>query len=80
MDWRYGMSYQTVIDALQEHNLSWSDVDRIHLTEDEHEEFRERASFKTANHSTTNRPAVRVAQESALFYVDRAGEMHEIEL
>lgn len=71
--------YDAVIDALDEHDLSWGDVDRIHLNPPEYQEFHDRASFNPANHATTDKPSVRVTtKEPKLIYVDEYG--YEVEI
>jgi hypothetical protein len=73
--------YQKVIDKLQENNLSWNDVDRIHLNPDTYEQFQERASFKTSNYATDDSPAVRETQgQECIKYVAENGMMVTIEL
>lgn len=75
------MSYDTVIDVINEKNLSWSDIDRIHLREPDFEEFTDRASFSPANYSTTDKPAVRLTNgEQKLFFVREDGYMQEVSL
>lgn len=56
------MSYDRVIDAIQENGLRWNDVDRILLNEETYDEFRDRASFETSDHLTEDAPAVRVTE------------------
>jgi len=75
------MTYQQVLDALDTHNIEWNDIDRIHLREASHNEFRERASMGTSNYSTDERPAVRRTNGvEKIFFTDSTGEMREIEL
>lgn len=75
------MSYQKVADAIQEHNLSWSDIDRILLKEDTYEDFIERASFDPSNYSTDDTPAVRrTPGTEKIVYVNDKGIQLTIEL
>lgn len=76
------MTYDKVITALHENNLSWNDVDRILLNEDTYDEFQERASNKAkANYATTDAPAVRpTSGTEKIVYVDQHGYLQEIEL
>lgn len=68
------MSYQRVIDALELHGLSWTDVDRIELREEAYDEFCDRASFDVSNYATDYRPAVRVTKrDERLVYVEEDG-------
>lgn len=65
--------YQRVIDALQENDLSWTDVDQILLNPESYEDFMERASTEvTANHRTGEAPAVRetTGQEKIVYVAD----------
>lgn len=75
------MSYSRVIDALQAHELSWSDIDRIELNEETYAEFRERSSKPQANHSTTDAPAVRETRGvEQIVYTNDEGFLEKIEL
>jgi hypothetical protein len=68
------MSYQKVIDKIQENDLSWDEIDRILLNPETYEEFRERASFDTSNYSTTDKPAVReTTKQEQIIYVAENG-------
>lgn len=74
-------NYQNVIDALQTHNLSWNELDRIELNPETYEEFQERASFPTSNYATDDSPAVReTVKEEKLVYVSEGGSLVTIEL
>ncbi len=69
-------AYQKVIDTIQENNLSWKDIDRIHLNPDTYEQFKERASFKTSNYATNDAPAVRETNgQECIKYVANNGIM-----
>jgi hypothetical protein len=75
------MSYDDVIEAIQEHNLDWSDIDRIHVDVETYDEFHERASFNPSNYATIRKPAVRVTRkEQKIIYVDSRGLEREIGL
>jgi hypothetical protein len=68
------MSYQNVVDKIQENNLSWNDIDRILLNPDTYKEFQERASFDTTDHYTGNAPAVRETDgKEQIIYVSPNG-------
>jgi len=68
------MSYQKVIDTLREVELSWDEIDRIHLSKENYQEFQERASFPVSNRSTNERPAVReTLGDEKIIYVDDNG-------
>lgn len=73
--------YQNIIDTIQEHNLSWSDIDRIELSPETYEEFEERASFDTSNYATNEMPAVRkTVKQEKLVYVSAGGSLVSVEL
>ena len=75
------MSYSRVIDALQEHELSWGDIDRIELNEKTYNEFQERSSKPQSNYSTTDAPAVRETRGvEQIVYINNAGVLETIEL
>jgi len=75
------MTYSRVIDALQEHELSWGDIDRIELNEETYNEFRERSSKPRSNYSTTDAPAVRETHGvEQIVYTNNAGVLETIEL
>jgi len=66
--------YQKVIDKIQENNLSWNDIDRIHLNPNTYEQFQERASFETSNYATSDAPAVRpTKKDEKIVYVNKQG-------
>ena len=72
------MSYQKVIDKLQENGLRWNDVDQIHLNPETYRDFRQRASDKvTSNYATTDAPAVRetTGQEKIIYVSDNGMEI-----
>jgi hypothetical protein len=74
-------NYQKVIDALQQHDLSWSELDRLELHSDTYEDFQERSSFPTSNYATNDSPAVReTKQEEKIVYVSEGGSLVTIEL
>jgi hypothetical protein len=75
------MSYDRVVDKIQENNLSWSEIDRILLNEDTYEEMQKRASFDIADHYTSDRPAVRETDgQEKIVYVSKTGIEVTIEL
>lgn len=75
------VEYQAVLDAIDEHGLRWGDIDRIHLQQEAYDEFRTRASMGTSNYATDDKPAVRLTNGAeCIYFVDRSGEMQEIEL
>jgi len=75
------MSYENVIDAINEHSLSWDEIDRILLNPDTYEEMQERASFVIADHYTSDKPAVReVDGRERIVYVSKSGVEVSIEL
>lgn len=75
------MSYQRVVDKIQENDLSWNDIDRILLNPDTYEEFRQRASFDPSNYATTDKPAVReTTDEEQIIYVAENGMQVTINL
>lgn len=73
--------YDRVIDAIQENDLSWSEIDRILLNPDTYQEMQERASFDIADHYTSDRPAVRETDgQEKIVYVSKSGVEMTIEL
>lgn len=75
------MSYDKVIEKIQENNLSWGDIDRILLNPDTYDEFRARASFDPSNYATTDNPAVReTTDEEQIVYVAENGMQVTINL
>ena len=73
--------YQNVIDAIEKHNLSWKDIDRIELNPDTYEDFQARANFKTSNYATNDSPAVRETQkQEKIVYVSDGGSLVTVEL
>lgn len=64
--------YQRVIDAIQDNSLSWQDIERIELDATTYDDFVERSSFETSNHSTSAHPAVRetTGQEKIVYVTD----------
>lgn len=77
------MSYNRVIDALTEHDLSWTDVDRIELNADTYAEFESRSSFKQGSKSetTTDKTAVRrTTGQERIVYVSDGGMEVTIEI
>lgn len=77
------MSYDRVIDALTENDLSWTEVDRIELNEDTYAEFESRSSFKQASKSdtTTDKTAVRkTTGQERIVYVAEGGIEVTIEI
>lgn len=73
--------YDRVIDKLQEHNLSWREIDRILLNEDTYEELQRRASFDVTDHYTADTPAVReTTGQEKIVYVNKQGMEIIIEL
>jgi hypothetical protein len=75
--------YQRVLDALEEHDLSWRDVDRICLNEDTHMEFYERSGgdMPSSNYSTSDAPAIRVTNGAEkVVWVDENGIQQEVKL
>jgi hypothetical protein len=75
------MSYDKVTETLNVLNLSWSDVDKILLSEDSYQEFRERAPFSPSDYETTDMPAVRRTEaEERIVLVTKAGQKEVISL
>lgn len=75
------MSYSKVTDAIQDHGLSWNEIDRILLNEDAYEEFHEQYDAETTNWKTVNAPAIReTTEQEKIVYVDSSGYLQEIEL
>lgn len=73
--------YQRVIDAIQTHNLSWQDIDRIELQAETYADFVERASFNTSNYATNDSPAVRETNgDEQIVYVSEDGSLVTISL
>lgn len=74
------MSYSKVTDAIDEHNLSWNEIDRIILNEPAYEEFQD-MDATSANYATTDKPAVRrTTGQEKIVYIDSNGYLQEIEL
>jgi len=74
------MSYSKVTDAIQEHGLSWNEIDRILLNEEAYKEFHERDA-RSSNYATTDAPAVRhTTGQEKIVYIDNKGYLSEIEL
>ena len=75
------MSYQRVVDKIQENDLSWNDIDRILLNPDTYEEFQSRASFETSTYQTNDAPAVReTTKQEQIIYVAENGMQVTINL
>lgn len=75
------MSYQRVIDALQAHELSWDEIDRIELQSETYDEFQSRASFPTSSHATDTSPAVRkTTGTEQIIYVSEGGALVTVHL
>lgn len=76
------MSYDRVLDALDEHGLDFTEVDRILLNEDAYDNFLGRVSgARISNRTTMEAPAVRLTEgQEKLVYVDDDGYPVEIEL
>lgn len=73
--------YQNVIDTIQQHNLSWNEIDRILLNPDTYEQFKQRASFDSSNYATNDKPAVReTTGQEKIVYVSEGGSLVNIEL
>lgn len=73
--------YQNVIDKIQQHNLSWNEIDRILLNPDTYEQFRQRSSFDSSNYATNDKPAVRETEgQEKIVYVSEGGSLVSIEL
>lgn len=74
------MSYDHVRDAIQEHGLDWSEIDRILLNEGAYEAFHEQDA-SSSNYATTDEPAVRHTEgQEKIVYIDNKGYLQEIEL
>lgn len=68
------MSYDKVRQAIQDNDLSWTEIDRILLNPDTYEELRQTASFELSDHATSNAPAVRETDgQEKIVYVSRNG-------
>lgn len=75
------MGYSKVRDAIQENDLSWSEIDRILLNPDSYEELQEKASFDVTDHYTRNEPAVRETEgQEKIIYVSETGIEMTIEV
>lgn len=75
------MSYQKVIDAMNAHDLSWRQIDRIHLQQETYDDFHDRWSQETANYKTDDTAAVRLTTgDEAIYHVTPDGRMNEIKL
>lgn len=73
--------YDNVVDTLDENSLSWNDVDRILLHEDNYFTFHGQSHFDASNHSTTDVPAVRqTTRQEKIVHIDNDGRLKEIEL
>lgn len=71
--------YKDVLDAMQEHDLSWDEIDRILLNPDTYDEMQERASFDIADHHTNDGTAVRETDgEEKIVYVSQTGVELEV--
>lgn len=72
------MSYDRVVDAINEHDLSWNDIDRILLNEQAYNEFCER-NARSSNYATTDVPAVReTTGQEKIVYIGPDGRLNEI--
>lgn len=72
-------NYQKVIDAINENNLKWEDIDRIQLNPETYADFQERSSFNKIK--SENHPAIRKTnEEECIKYVSKNGMMVTIEL
>ena len=72
--------YKKVRDAINEHNLSWNEIDRILLNEEAYEEFHE-SGASSSNYATNDEPAVRhTSGQEKIVYIDSKGYLSEIEL
>jgi hypothetical protein len=74
------MGYEKVTEAIQEHGLSWNEIDRILLNEEAYEEFHETGA-ESSNYATTDTPAVRhTTGQEKIVYIDNKGYLNEIKL
>lgn len=68
------MTYTKLREAIQENNLSWSEIDRILLNPENYREVQKNASFELSNYATNNSPAVRQTDgQEKLVYVAENG-------
>lgn len=75
------MGYQKLQDAIQDNNLSWSEIDRILLNPENYQELQDSASFDLADYATSDAPAVReTTGQEQIIYVAGNGMQVTIEL
>lgn len=70
-------SWRDVLNTLQRHDLSFSDVDTIEVSQETYDDWQERMSTTSSvsNHETIEGPAVRVTQkQERIVYVNEYGE------
>ena len=68
------MGYKKLQDAIQDNNLSWSEIDRILLNPENYKKLQESASFDLANYKTNNSPAIReTTGQEKIIYVSASG-------
>jgi hypothetical protein len=73
--------YDEITETINEHGVSWSDVDRVILTEERYDEFIESAPFQPSNYATDDNPAVRRSNDTErVVYISDRGAMKELEV
>lgn len=74
--------YDRVLDVLEEHDLSFMDMDRIVVDPETYEDLQQRVeNGLISNYSTVRAPAVRVTTKNEyLLYVDEDGQEVKINL